>query len=134
MNAINLVLAMLLDAAVGEPRWIWNKIPHPVIIIRRLIDRLDNLYYKGTNRKLKGVVLLIGLCLTGVLIGTLIALLPFGWLFEVILAAVFLAQRSLVQHVRAVSDALRLSVSDGQSSVAMIVGRDAGDLNRAYSR
>jgi hypothetical protein len=38
-------------------------------------------------------------------------------------------QRSLVDHVRAVADALRLSVADGRLLVARIVGRDTDTLN-----
>jgi len=46
-------------------------------------------------------------------------------------AAILLAQRSLVDHVRAVGDALRLSLADGRRTVARIVGRDTTALDRA---
>jgi len=52
-------------------------------------------------------------------------------LLEVVAAAVLLAQRSLVEHVRAVADALRLSLGDGRRMVARIVGRDTSALDEA---
>ncbi|MCL4133142.1 UNVERIFIED_CONTAM: hypothetical protein GTU68_004971 [Idotea baltica] len=42
-----------------------------------------------------------------------------------------IAQRSLVQHVQAVGDALRLSLGDGRRAVAMIVGRDVREMDEA---
>ena len=45
------------------------------------------------------------------------------------MAAILLAQKSLVQHVEAVGDALRLSLSQGRRAVAMIVGRDTAALD-----
>jgi adenosylcobinamide-phosphate synthase len=48
----------------------------------------------------------------------------------VLVAAVLLAQRSLVDHVRAVADALRLSLGEGKRAVAMIVGRDTTDMQK----
>ena len=54
-----------------------------------------------------------------------------GWWAEVLVGAVMLAQRSLAQHVQAVGDALRLSLGDARSAVAMIVGRDVTGMNEA---
>ncbi|WP_050525145.1 adenosylcobinamide-phosphate synthase CbiB, partial [Pseudorhodobacter ferrugineus] len=62
-------------------------------------------------------------------LGWLIAAIPDFGLLEIIAAAILLAQKSLVQHVRAVADALRMSVPAGRRSVAMIVGRDTATLN-----
>jgi adenosylcobinamide-phosphate synthase len=64
-------------------------------------------------------------------VGAVIAALPDGGLLEVLAAAILLAQRSLVDHVRAVGDALRLSLADGRRMVARIVGRDTSALDEA---
>lgn len=53
----------------------------------------------------------------------------FGWLPEVVIVAILLAQRSLVEHVQAVSDALRISTGDGRRAVARIVSRDTNDMD-----
>ena len=52
-----------------------------------------------------------------------------GPLAEILIAAILIAQKSLVQHVQAVADALRLSVGDGRRAVAMIVGRDTAQMD-----
>ena len=61
-------------------------------------------------------------------LGHMIAAIPDGGVLEVIVAAILLAQKSLVQHVQAVGDALRLSLGQGRRAVAMIVGRDTAAL------
>ena len=118
-----LCLAMLLDAALGEPRWLWDRVPHPAVLMGRAVDAVEGRLNRGDQRRLTGVLALVLLVLGAGLLGLVLAWLP-GMLVEVIVAAVLLAQRSLVQHVRAVADALRLSVGDGRRVVAMIVGRD----------
>jgi adenosylcobinamide-phosphate synthase len=70
-------------------------------------------------------VVLVGAALV---VGLIMAALPGIWA-EVIVGAMLLAQRSLVQHVQRVADALRLSVSDGRGAVAMIVGRDVRGMD-----
>jgi len=55
----------------------------------------------------------------------------FGALVEILIAAILLAQRSLVEHVSAVADALRLSVHDGRMSVARIVSRNTEQMSEA---
>jgi adenosylcobinamide-phosphate synthase len=54
-----------------------------------------------------------------------------GPVVEILVAAILLAQRSLVSHVQAVADALRLSEGDGRLMVARIVSRDCRAMNRA---
>jgi adenosylcobinamide-phosphate synthase len=79
-------------------------------------------------RRAMGAVMLVGLVGGAIGLGLLIEELPGGAILSVGLAAILLAQKSLVQHVRAVADALRLSLADGRSSVAMIVGRDTAQM------
>jgi adenosylcobinamide-phosphate synthase len=60
-----------------------------------------------------------------------IAALPGGPVLEVIGAAILLAQKSLVEHVRAVAIGLRTSLDEGRRAVSMIVGRDTAALDEA---
>ncbi len=55
----------------------------------------------------------------------------FHGVFEVLGAAVLLAQRSLADHVGAVAGALRVSLAEGRGAVARIVGRDPETLDQA---
>ncbi|MBT9384734.1 adenosylcobinamide-phosphate synthase CbiB [Pseudooceanicola sp. CBS1P-1] len=132
-HAAVLVLALLLDALLGEPKWLWNRLPHPAVLMGRLIGWADTRFNAGLARKAKGIALVIGLVVLGWALGTMIAAL--GWLPQVLAGAILLAQKSLVQHVRAVAEALRISLPEGRRAVAMIVGRDTAAMDRgAVSR
>ena len=124
---MTLVLALLLDAAFGEPDWLWSRVTHPAVAIGRLIDRADRRFNTGPMRRAKGVALTLALLAGAWAIGTAIAAL--GSLPEAIAAAVLLAQRSLADHVAAVADALRLSRAAGRTAVGRIVGRDTQDMD-----
>ncbi len=126
---MTVVLAMLLDAVFGEPRWLWDRAPHPAVLMGRLIAWCDNRFNQGGQLRVKGFVLVIVLLVIATVIGTLIAAVP-GYFLDVIIGAILLAQRSLVDHVRAVSNGLRLSLADGKRSVAMIVGRDTSEMDQ----
>ena len=131
MSAALLVPALLLDAAFGEPKWLWSRLPHPAVVMGRAVGWLDARLNTGENRKAKGVLALLVLVFGAGLTGAVISAIPDGGLLEVLAAAILLAQRSLVDHVRAVGDALRLSLADGRRMVARIVGRDTSALDEA---
>ena len=124
-----LVIAMLLDAVFGEPRMLWDRLPHPAVLMGRLVAFLDRTLNTGQDRKSKGVLALSLLCFTAAVIGSLLS--QFGWVIEIIVAAILLAQKSLVDHVRAVATGLRTSIEEGQFAVSMIVSRDTKDMNEA---
>lgn len=131
MSAVLLVPALLLDAALGEPKWLWDRFAHPAVLMGRAVGFAEARLNHGSQRRLKGVVAMLALGLGALVLGWAIHAVPDGGVLEVIAAAVLLAQRSLVQHVRAVGDALRLSLAGGRSAVAMIVGRDVAALDQA---
>ena len=131
MSAALLVPALLLDAAFGEPNWLWSRLPHPAVVMGRAVGWLDARLNTGENRKAKGVLALLVLVFGAGLTGAVISAIPDGGLLDVLAAAILLAQRSLVDHVRAVGDALRLSLADGRRRVARIVGRDTSALDGA---
>lgn len=131
MFAILLLPAMVLDALLGEPKWLWNRLPHPAIVMGRIVAALERHLNHGRQRKLKGVMTVVLLLALALGLGAVLARLPFAPVVEVILAAILLAQRSLVQHVQAVAAGLRLSLAQGRGAVAMIVGRDTAQLDES---
>lgn len=131
MSALLLVPALLLDATLGEPKFLWTRAPHPAVLMGRAVGFAEARLNRGPQRRLKGVAAMAGLGAGALLLGWMIHLVPDFGVLEVIVAAILLAQRSLVQHVQAVADALRLSPGDGRRAVAMIVGRDTGGMDDA---
>lgn len=128
-TATALLIALLLDAAFGEPRWLWSRLRHPAVVMGDLVSWLEQRLNTGESRRTAGIVALGAMIGAAGVLGLILAALPFGWMLEVALAAALLAQRSLSQHVRDVARALRLSTGDGRLAVARIVGRDTSAMD-----
>lgn len=124
-----LVFAMLLDAIFGEPRFLWDRLPHPAVLMGRLVAFLDRTLNMGNDRKSKGVLALAILCFSAAVLGSVLSQL--GWVIEIIVAAILLAQKSLVDHVKAVATGLRISIAQGRFAVSMIVSRDTKDMTES---
>ncbi|WP_423219751.1 adenosylcobinamide-phosphate synthase CbiB [Cognatiyoonia koreensis] len=125
---MTLVIAMILDAAFGEPKWIWSRVPHPAVLMGRLIGWIDETYNVGSHRFEKGFIAMVCLATGAVLIGLGLRQIPF---VDVIVLAILLAQRSLVEHVSAVAMGLRVSLKEGKRAVAMIVSRDTANMTES---
>ena len=122
-----LLLAFLLDAALGEPRWLWDRLPHPAVLMGRAVGALDRTLNTGRYGLVAGTLTLAVLMGGAYLLGWGLGAL--GSAVQIIVAAILLAQRSLVQHVQAVADGLRVSVGDGRTAVALIVSRDTAQMD-----
>ena len=42
-TAAILALAMLLDAVLGEPEWLWRRLPHPAVLMGRMVPAIRTL-------------------------------------------------------------------------------------------
>lgn len=138
--ALLLALALLLDALVGDPDWLWRRLPHPVTLFGKIIDIADQDFntpdLSQRLRRIYGALFLAALVACALLIGFLLEAilrgLPFGEIGIVAIAAVFLAQNSLYRHVAAVRDGLvHEGLAGGRRAVAMIVGRDPEQLDES---
>ncbi|WP_242494169.1 adenosylcobinamide-phosphate synthase CbiB [Salipiger sp. IMCC34102] len=126
---MTLLLALLLDAAAGEPRWLWSRLPHPAVLMGRAVGWADTRFNReGTGRIRDGVLCMTGLGAGAIALGSALSALP-GEVVDVLVLAILLAQRSLVDHVRAVARALRHSLPAGRTAVAMIVGRETAGMS-----
>jgi len=128
--------AMLLDAVIGDPPALWRRLPHPVVLFGRLIGALERALNQGPMRRVKGILAMVVVVLIAGLIGGAIssALMPFswGWIVEALVISILIAQKSLIQHVRAVMEPLaRHDLSGARSALARIVGRDVSVLDEA---
>ncbi|MBD3679931.1 MAG: cobalamin biosynthesis protein [Rhodobacteraceae bacterium] len=126
--ALLLAGAMILDALLGEPRWLWSRLPHPAVLMGQVIGWADRAFNLGAARRLKGVALVLVLGLATAALGMGIEALPYGEFAGLLIAAILLAQRSLADHVRDVARGLESSLGEGRRSVAMIVGRDTASM------
>ncbi len=135
-----LLLAAILDAAFGDPVWLYRALPHPVALIGRLIGWLDRRFNDPLDaearRKRNGTIAVIALTAGAWMIGRALddILRPslIGRAIAVGLASSLIAQRSLYDHVAAVASALvRDGISAGRAAVAKIVGRDTAELDEA---
>jgi adenosylcobinamide-phosphate synthase len=126
-----LALALILDAILGEPVGLWQRMPHPAVLFGRVIDWLEGRLNEGMNRRAKGVVAVVVLVVVVWLPAWLMSRGIFLGVFEVLGAAVLIAQRSLMDHASAVGNALRVSLAEGRAAVAQIVGRDPETMDQA---
>jgi adenosylcobinamide-phosphate synthase len=139
IHLVLLFFALILDRLAGDPPWLWRQVPHPVVIFGKGIDflelRLNGEGFTAEGRRLNGVVSILALLIVSALVGAGISLLAsklglLGLAVETVIAAVFLAQKSLGDHVLAVADGLRSGgLTGGRQAVAMIVGRDPNTLD-----
>lgn len=127
MSAGPLLLALALDAVLGEPKQLWSRVAHPAVVMGRVIDWADARFNTGPARRLNGTLTLIALIAGAALLGSILSL--GGPLIETAIAAILLAQKSLAEHVSAVATALRSSLKEGRAAVAMIVGRDTAEMD-----
>ncbi len=131
MNLILISVALLLDSLIGEPRWLWSRVRHPVQIMGSFIAKLDGALNIAPHRRAKGGVAIFGLLVMFGALGRGLAWLPDGGVVEVIVAAILVGHRSLVQHVAAVGVALAQGLPEGRQAVSMIVGRDVAALDES---
>ncbi|MEM6635952.1 MAG: adenosylcobinamide-phosphate synthase CbiB [Pseudomonadota bacterium] len=124
-----LLIALLLDAILGEPKWLWSRVPHPIVVMGKAIATLDRRLNRGARRRIKGVFLMIGLCLLAGMLGAAVARLPGGDLWSILLTAILLAQKSLADHVNDVARGLEKSLEKGRQTVGKIVGRDTTEMD-----
>lgn len=131
--------AMALDWLVGDPPWLWRRLRHPVVLLGALIAWLERRLNRHEHAErarigrgaLTVLIVVAAASLAGGVVAWLADALPFGWLLELALVAVLIAQRDLFDHVRAVGAALEAGgLEAGRAAVGHIVGRDPASLDR----
>ena len=130
-----------LDALFGDPKRIYDRVPHPVVLIGRIIERLDQSLNDpesgDATRKISGVlavlVVVAGCAFLGWLIGWGIREVPISgnWIVEAVLVSSLLAFRDLYNYVLRVAVGLEENLESGRAAVKHIVGRDPDTLDEA---
>ena len=140
MFAGAMLMAMAVDASLGWPEWIYDRIGHPVTWMGAVIQKADQRFNIAGDafwlRRLKGVAVCLGItALAGLVAQLVVWSLPYG-LWGDILTGVFawplVAGRSLYDHVLRVAKPLaNRDLQGARDAVAMIVGRDPMTLDTA---
>ena len=144
ISLLVLILAIMVDAVAGDPRWLYSRIPHPIVVIGHQIELLDRFlnqtHYSPVTRKLLGVISILIIVSSAWLVGWLISWscnqVSFGVVLQALAVSIFLAQNSLYQHVASVAKACKADdLVDARSQISHIVGRDPNSLDqRAIGR
>lgn len=126
-------VAIVLDVALGDPRWL----PHPVVLIGRLITALETIFRQAVrNERVAGGLLLIAT--TGISAAAAWLLLrcsslvhPLaGFLAATVLSYTCLAARSLHSESALVAKALVAGdLTEARRTLSYIVGRDTANLD-----
>ena len=127
----SLLPAFLLDALLGDPRWM----PHPIRWFGNGIAFFEKRWNRGEQRRLKGA--LLTLMLVGgawvLFFGVELWLKPFhvwSYLFAVVFIFYGLANRSLISEALEVERKLSNdALAAGRKRVCWIVGRDTSRLD-----
>jgi adenosylcobinamide-phosphate synthase len=127
-----ILLALLLDFIIGDPRWL----PHPVRLIGWMIARMENLTRRiFVNVRVAGFVTAVFVILTTALAAWALTeaaekIHPYlGDAVSVLLLYTTFAARDLADHGRAVYNALQgADLKMARQRVSMLVGRDTERL------
>ncbi|MEO9459045.1 MAG: adenosylcobinamide-phosphate synthase CbiB [Lentilitoribacter sp.] len=134
-----LFLAIVLDMFVGDPDWIWRKLPHPVVFFGKVISTLDRYLNRirdnRSARKKFGVLALFIMLVLALFIGVLLVTVfrqigVIGFVLEVIIVAMLIAQKSMSDHIKNIIAPLSSGNIEGaRYAVSMIVGRQTSEMN-----
>ena len=132
MSLVVIVLALILDQLLGEPRRL-----HPLVGFGFLATRVEQRFNKNSC-KIRGVLAWL------IMVGPPVALAvllqwqlqkmawPFVWIGEALILYLAIGRQSLIAHARAVYLALKESdLNAARANVALLVTRDTSALNES---
>ncbi|MBR1126822.1 adenosylcobinamide-phosphate synthase CbiB [Bradyrhizobium iriomotense] len=135
-----MAVAMVVDAFLGWPSWLFARIGHPVTWLGRLIGAIDAGWNRSSDppalRRAAGIAGALLVIAFSVALGWMLqSLLASGWVQIVMVGALawpLVALRSLHDHVAAVAKPLQAGdVAAAREAVSRIVGRDPAALDEA---
>lgn len=140
ISPLEILFAFLLDAAIGDPRWL----PHPVRIIGKAISGAERVlrrfFTTASLERVGGIFLVLSVTLPvyGITDRIVLAAAEFsGRLFAVVgtaivifLAATTIATRELIRSAQVVITAVKAGdLAAARRNLSMIVGRDTRELS-----
>lgn len=136
MGNCTILLAYIVDLIVGDP----PQIPHPVIIIGKLISKLDNIFYRQAQSKgyklftgglVVAIVLLVTYGFTFAIIFLLNSIHPWlSWLASIWLISTTISAKGLKEIGFEIQKLLKeQNFPEARKKVGYIVGRDTHNLD-----
>lgn len=135
---ILLLVAMCVEAYVGDAAFIFRRVRHPIALIGAMIgfldDKLNRAIRPELDRAIRGALVVIFMVLFSGALGTgvfwLTLHVAWGWVLELVLLVALLAARGLYDAVARVARALEEGgLAQGREAVRHIVGRDPLSLD-----
>lgn len=131
------LLALAIDAAIGDPPRLYGRVLHPVALFGRAVASLERRLNRpgrgDRNRFAAGMfaslLLVAAAAGAGYAVQWGLSQFRYGWIAGAAVASTLLAYRSLFNHVGAVADGLDRSLADGRAAAGHIVGRDPDSLD-----
>ena len=132
-----LLAAMVLDAIVGDPNWIWRRVPHPRIGALHVVNAMELVLNRpefGAPIRLSlGAVMVSALIALAVGIGMLVHAIPvraLGITVEIVIVAILLGQKDLYLQVNRVFRAFATGgLTTARTALRQITGRDASQFD-----
>lgn len=134
-----LLLALGGEAALGEMRWLFGRLPHPRLLLGQVVELLErrlNRTSRGRHSRLaRGGLVAVAVVALAVAVGLLVQwiarLVPYFWPVELLIMMSLVAQRG--PYMRAARAAELLSQGGlvaGQEALRPLVGAPPGGLDR----
>ena len=124
-------VSVILDFFLGDPK----KLPHPIILVGKLVSFYERIFYRGANKRLMGFLFMASVLATGAALPWLVLWLAghwpiLYWLITIYLLSTSLAWRSLKKETGYVFQALENGdLPEARKMLSYVVGRDTKDLN-----
>ena len=131
--------ALLIDFATGDPPWLYRRVPHPVVVLGKLVELAERVLYAPSPRwrgVLGGVVTVLVVVSVAAAVAwpidrLLVERWAHGWVLEAAVASTLLAFRGLHDHAGAVAAGLERNLAEGRDAVRHMVGRDTVSLDES---
>ncbi|MEM7046072.1 MAG: adenosylcobinamide-phosphate synthase CbiB [Pseudomonadota bacterium] len=135
------LVALIVDALIGDPKALWRRVPHPVTLMGKGLMILEKGLNRGRWRTLLGAITLMLWGFFWLFITLLIlrglTYLPhsLALILETLVVMTLLAFGDLCHHINQVKDALfkapSQDLTEGRRALSAIVGRDVSSLDKA---
>jgi adenosylcobinamide-phosphate synthase len=122
--ALILVVALVLDAALGEPAWLWSRAPHPRVLMINLCGWLRDAMLGRFEPRLPGGIALAALVIGAGALGWALSALSLFGVVEVAAAAILIGFRDVLDRLGGVEHGLAVGPEEAAHALARVARRN----------